>query len=330
MAAATATKTASVQEPAAAAKLQVASVSEPQYARFFAGGLASATAEIFTLPIDCTKVRLQAQRAVSIPMMTNVGMVTARQEVQYNGMLNAVQTIVKEEGPGALWKGATPALLRQVSYTSICMVLYEPLRDLFGANQANKSDVPFVNRFLAGGFAGAIGISIANPYVLHALLLVSCIAALIARQIVPLDGREYLILHVLHCNSVDVIKVRMQADRTGTLYRGVGDAVSKIYQREGFRGFLRVCVCVCLCGSRTIPRGCGVNQSIDVTSFVFSYLGYAAKHPAWVHRECCGAGHVRPQQGMADYVGLAARRRVCAHGCELRRRFCGCSCVESD
>lgn len=39
---------------------------------------------------------------------------------------------------------------------------------------------------------------------------------------------------------MDVIKVRMQADRTGTLYRGVGDAVTKIYQREGMRGFLRV------------------------------------------------------------------------------------------
>lgn len=155
--------------PAAAhepAKVQVASVSEPQSTRFFAGGLASATAEIFTLPIDCTKVRLQAQRAVSVPVLTNVGVVTAQQDVKYRGMIDTVQTIVREEGPGALWKGATPALLRQVSYTSICMVLYEPLRDLFGANSAgNTRDVPFVNRFLAGGFAGAIGISIANPYV---------------------------------------------------------------------------------------------------------------------------------------------------------------------
>ncbi|KAF1335570.1 hypothetical protein FI667_g1197, partial [Globisporangium splendens] len=182
-------------------KVQLA---EPQYTRFLAGGLASATAEIFTLPIDCTKVRLQTQRAVSMPVLTNVGVVTAAasRDVQYTGMVDVVQRIVKEEGPGALWKGATPALLRQVSYTSICMVLYEPLRDFFGANQQqNKGEVPFINRFLAGGFAGAIGISLANP--------------------------------------VDVIKVRMQADRTGALYRGVGDAMTKIYQREGFRGFLR-------------------------------------------------------------------------------------------
>lgn len=35
----------------------------------------------------------------------------------------------------------------------------------------------------------------------------------------------------------------MQADRAGTLYRGVGDAFTKIYQREGFSGFLRVSHC---------------------------------------------------------------------------------------
>lgn len=39
---------------------------------------------------------------------------------------------------------------------------------------------------------------------------------------------------------MDVIKVRMQADRAGTLYRGVGDAFAKIYKHEGVRGFLRV------------------------------------------------------------------------------------------
>ncbi|OWZ24330.1 Mitochondrial Carrier (MC) protein [Phytophthora megakarya] len=177
------------------APLQVKAVIEPQWIRFLAGGAASATAELLTLPIDITKVRLQAQRSVPVT--------GGKPPVHYNGMLHAAQTMIKQEGPGALWNGATPALLRQVSYTSICMVLYEPLRNIFGANatQGANGEVPFINKFLAGGCAGAIGISIANP--------------------------------------VDVIKVRMQADRTGKLYRGVGDAFSMIYKREGFRGFLR-------------------------------------------------------------------------------------------
>lgn len=160
--------TAAVAVAADPAKLQVApSMSESQITRFLAGGLASATAEIFTLPIDCTKVRLQAQRAVAVSALASrVGVdAPVRQEVRYTGMVDAARKIVNEEGAGALWKGATPALMRQVSYTSICMVLYEPLRDFFGASSADKSEVPFVRRFLAGGFAGAIGISIANPYV---------------------------------------------------------------------------------------------------------------------------------------------------------------------
>lgn len=139
-------------------KVQVAI--ESQWVRFFAGGLASGTAEIFTLPIDCTKVRLQAQRSV---LGGVVGATAA--PAQYTGMIDAASKIVKEEGPTALWKGATPALIRQISYTSICMVLYEPIRDLFGANRAGQKEVPFFNKFMAGGVSGAIGISLANPYV---------------------------------------------------------------------------------------------------------------------------------------------------------------------
>lgn len=139
--------------------LQVKASFEPQWSRLISGGAASATAELLTLPIDITKVRLQTQRSVSTA--------GGKPATHYNGMLHAVQTIVKHEGPSALWNGATPALLRQVSYTSICMVLYEPLRNTFGANAVHgtNGEVSFIKKFLAGGCAGAIGISIANPYV---------------------------------------------------------------------------------------------------------------------------------------------------------------------
>lgn len=149
------------QDSAQQLKVQVAI--ESQWVRFFAGGLASGTAEIFTLPIDCTKVRLQAQRSVLADVTGAAGATTA--PAQYTGMLDAVSKIVKEEGPSALWKGATPALIRQISYTSMCMVLYEPIRDLFGANKAGQKEVPFFNKFMAGGVSGAIGITFANPYV---------------------------------------------------------------------------------------------------------------------------------------------------------------------
>ena len=39
------------------------------------------------------------------------------------------KTIAAEEGPRALWKGLTPALVRQVCYTGLAMVIYEPIRN---------------------------------------------------------------------------------------------------------------------------------------------------------------------------------------------------------
>jgi hypothetical protein len=152
--------------------LKVAPRVDAQWSRFLAGGLASGTAEILTLPIDCTKVRLQAQRAAG---------------AQYSGMLDAVGKIAREEGPTALWKGVTPALMRQVSYTSVSMVLYEPFRDYFGAsNSGPNGEVPFANKFLAGGTAGAIGISFANPCV--RLLLLAVVAVMCSE-----DNRELLL-----------------------------------------------------------------------------------------------------------------------------------------
>ena len=153
-------------EEQAPAPIQMNRSIESQWTRFVAAGAASATAELLTLPIDITKVRLQTQQHVGPVLKSSSS--SSSPVVQYTGMVHAAQTMVRHEGVGALWNGATPALLRQVSYTSICMALYEPLRNVFGATAGDhakaNADVAFANKFLAGGCAGAIGISLANPY----------------------------------------------------------------------------------------------------------------------------------------------------------------------
>lgn len=160
---------------------------EPNWIRFVAGALASSTAEVITLPIDCTKVRLQSQ-----------GMGTpSAGTIQYSGMIDAVRKISRHEGPSALWNGLTPAIMRQAFYSSLCMVLYEPVRAAIAPGDEN--DITFLQKLSAGGLAGAFSISFANP--------------------------------------LDVMKVRMQADRSGKLYSGVADAILKIHKVEGIRGF---------------------------------------------------------------------------------------------
>jgi hypothetical protein len=117
--------------------------------RFCASFFASGVAEVFTMPIDTTKVRLQVQKAGSAPG-----------RVVYSGMFDAMAKISKAEGVGGLFKGLSAALLRQTSYTSLSMVLFPPIKAALGAE---GSDPGFLRRLLAGGTAGAIGIALMNP-----------------------------------------------------------------------------------------------------------------------------------------------------------------------
>lgn len=113
-------------------------------------------------------------------------------------MFDCIYKVAKTEGMSSLYKGLAPALLRQASYSSIRMGIYEPIRDAI-ANGTPTDQISFWKRTLAGGTAGAIGIAIANP--------------------------------------TELIKVRMQADKLGTRYsRGVVDAFVQTVRTEGVLG----------------------------------------------------------------------------------------------
>jgi len=68
---------------------------------------------------------------------------------------------MKNEGPGAFYKGIGPAWLREASYTSLRLGLYEPVKQLVGANEAGAG---FLRKFIAGALAGAIGSCAGNPF----------------------------------------------------------------------------------------------------------------------------------------------------------------------
>jgi hypothetical protein len=116
-------------------------------ARFIASSVACAIAESLTLPTDVAKTRLQVQN-------------NAAKGVQYSGMFDCLKKTAKSEGLTACWKGLQPALLRQVCYGSLSLVLYEPIRKQICGNSPEPT---FFQRLLAGGSAGAISISIFNP-----------------------------------------------------------------------------------------------------------------------------------------------------------------------
>ena len=106
--------------------------------RLIASALGAGIAESVTLPVDVAKVRLQTQ----VPR--------ADGSLLYRNMVQGMFVIGKNEGRTALWKGLAPALLRQMSYTSLSFVIYSPIRDLIAGENVEKDDIPFFKRVLSG------------------------------------------------------------------------------------------------------------------------------------------------------------------------------------
>jgi hypothetical protein len=117
--------------------------------RMLASALGAALSETVTLPTDVAKVRLQVQQS-------GPG--------AYTGFVNCLVRTGSEEGPRALWKGLTPSLLRQVNYTSLSMVLYEPVRNMYAGLGQEGQPPNFLQRLLAGGTAGGAAIAVFNPF----------------------------------------------------------------------------------------------------------------------------------------------------------------------
>lgn len=82
---------------------------------FVFGGVAACVAEACTYPIDTAKTRLQLQGQ-------KIG--KTAETPQYRGMLNCWRRIAAEEGVAVLYRGLSPALLRQASYGTIKYGLY--------------------------------------------------------------------------------------------------------------------------------------------------------------------------------------------------------------
>lgn len=111
----------------------------------FCAGAAAVFTVTFIHPIDVVKTRIQ--------VASNNG-----ENVGIGGVIGSA---MKDEGPGAFYKGIGPAWLREASYTSLRLGLYEPVKMLVGASAPGAG---FLRKFLAGALAGAIGSCAGNPF----------------------------------------------------------------------------------------------------------------------------------------------------------------------
>lgn len=114
----------------------------PLVASFSASSISVATGVFLTNGIDVMKIRQQLAGNAS-----------------RNILLTGI-SIVREEGPLALYKGVVPALFRGVLYGGLRIGLYTPLKKAFGAD-GEHSDL--LRKVAAGMTSGAIAAGVCNP-----------------------------------------------------------------------------------------------------------------------------------------------------------------------
>jgi len=172
---------------------------------YFNGGMSGMLATCCIQPIDMVKVRIQLG-ATGSP-------------------IGIASQIIKEEGFGSLYKGLSAGLLRQATYTTTRMGIFNNLNTrLQEMNKGNENGgkVPIWQNAVAGQVAGGIGAVVGNP--------------------------------------ADLSLIRMQAD--GTLppekrrgYKNVGDAFVRIVREEGFGGLFKGC-------GPTVVRAMALNMGM--------------------------------------------------------------------
>jgi solute carrier family 25 protein 14/30 len=143
-------------------------------------------------PFDGAKIRLQNQL-----------------NSEYQGFVGSLHKIFREEGYRGLCKGLEPSMWREISYSSIRIGIYEPIRRFLSHNKENPSETSPPIKLFSALLAGAIGSSLANP--------------------------------------LDLIKTRFQAVLPGEVspYRSTFHAIRTIFHQESFGGLYRGWVVTC-------------------------------------------------------------------------------------
>ena len=116
------------------------------FVKFIAGGSAGALASMIANPCDLMKVRLQVDgmKPGEIP--------------RYSGMIDALRSIIRDEGFFGLWKGSGPTIGRATTLAAVEMSSYDEIKkQLIKNNIITPGTISgvFVSA-LASGFVSAI------------------------------------------------------------------------------------------------------------------------------------------------------------------------------
>ncbi|KAE9615370.1 hypothetical protein Lal_00048476 [Lupinus albus] len=122
--------------------------------RLGAGACAGIIAMSATYPMDMVRGRLTVQ--------------TEKSPYQYRGMFHALSTVLREEGPRALYKGWLPSVIGVIPYAGLNFAVYESLKDWLIKSKPfglvnDSSELSVTTRLACGAAAGTLGQTVAYP-----------------------------------------------------------------------------------------------------------------------------------------------------------------------
>jgi hypothetical protein len=175
----------------------------PAWVSFVAGGLSGMTATLVTYPLDLARGRIAGTMKL-----------THQPQKEYAGILRTMTLTVRDEGIGALWRGALPTLIGAMPYEGIKFgtvgllevhVLPIYLQYVVGdSHDDNISSVTPLQKMCMGGVGGMMAGLITYPNDT-------------VRRLLQLQGSR----------------------ATNVVYTGYWDCVRQTYQKEGISRFFR-------------------------------------------------------------------------------------------
>lgn len=120
----------------------------PNYVKFVIGGLSGMSATMFVQPLDLVKTRMQISGEGGSAKL-------------YKNSFEAVTTILRTEGVTGIYAGLSAGLLRQATYTTSRMGIYQSLSDHFSNN--NAVSLGFLQKASIGVFSGGVAAFFGTP-----------------------------------------------------------------------------------------------------------------------------------------------------------------------
>ncbi|KAJ7945021.1 Mitochondrial adenine nucleotide transporter like [Quillaja saponaria] len=176
--------------------------------RLGAGACAGIIAMSATYPMDMVRGRLTVQ--------------TEKSPHQYRGILHALSTVFREEGPRALYKGWLPSVIGVIPYVGLNFAVYESLKDWLIKSKpfglAEDSELSVATRLACGAAAGTVGQTVAYPLDVIRRRM-QMVGWKDAASVVTGDRKSKIPLE--YTGMIDAFRKTVRHEGFGALYKGL-------------------------------------------------------------------------------------------------------------